>query len=229
MAVAWRKRHRSRWLIVAAGAPTAYYAFRTAVLFDFVPLARFGVTGMSLLLPFMVSGWSWLRAERGATTARRVAVGSAMLAVLTPLALGVYTLHNDSPTATVLKSISPAATNPRHLMRAADYVRTTVVEPGRTLALDTDEAYQDLQLAFFARVATERTTRMSWPGFCERVRRTPPDVVVVFSGGRLLTEDWVTLRNGSLMLGSVSYREVQRFDPTVVVYARADVQVEKTP
>jgi 4-amino-4-deoxy-L-arabinose transferase-like glycosyltransferase len=208
MASAWRMRPASRWLIVAAAVPTAYYAFRTAVLLDFVPLGRFTVVQVSLLLPFIVTGWSWVLAQRGRTDARRVAMISGALAVLMPLTLGAFTFRNDSVAATVLKPLSPTSTNPRALMRAAAFVRTTVVERGRTLALDEDATYQDLQLAFFARVSPERTTRLRWPGFRERVVSSPPDFVVVFSRGRLLAEPWVSYREGVLMLGTERYAEI---------------------
>jgi 4-amino-4-deoxy-L-arabinose transferase-like glycosyltransferase len=202
MVSAWRMRPVSRWLIVAAAVPTAYYAFRTAVLFDFVPLGRFTAVQVSLLLPFIVTGWSWILAERGRVMARRIAIASIALGILLPVALGLFTFRNDSVAATVLKA-------------AAAFARTAIVERGRTLAIDEDTTYQDLQFAFFARVSPERTTRMRWPEFRDRVLSSPPDFVVVFARGRLLGEPWVSFQDGTLMLGTERYVEItHRLSPT---------------
>jgi hypothetical protein len=208
MASAWQMRPASRWLIVATAVPTAYYAFRTTVLFDFVPLGRFTVVQVSLLLPFVVTGWSWILAQRGRIVARRVAIASLAVAVLMPVGLGLFTYRNDSVLATVLKPLSPTSTNPRPLMDAAEFVRTTIVDRDRTLALDEDTTYLDLQLGFFAHVSSERTARMRWSGFRDRVVASPPDFVVVFERGRLLDESWVSLQNGLLVLGAEPYVEV---------------------
>lgn len=213
MAWAWRSRPAVRWMIVSAAVPTAYYAFRTTVLLDFVPLGRFTVVQLSLILPFILTGWSWVLAQRGRVFARRVAIVSGAIAVLLPAGLGLFTYHNDSTASTVLKTVSPTSTNPRPLMEAADFVRMSVVEAGHTLALDDDARYEDLQLAFFARVTMERTVRMRWPDFKERVLASPPEFVVVFERGRLLGESWVSLRDGVLTIGSTRYVEVVRPGP----------------
>ena len=152
-------------------------------------------------------------AQRGRVFARRVAIVSSGVAVLLPVSLGLFTYHNDSTASTVLKTVSPISTNPRPLMEAADFVRASVVEAGHTLALDDDASYQDLQLAFFARVTMERTLRMRWPDFKERLLASPPDYVVVFERGRLLGESWVSLRDNVLTIGPARYVEVVRPGP----------------
>jgi len=216
MTAAWRTRPATQWLIVAAIAPAAYYTFRAAVLLDFVPLARFTTVQVSLLLPFVVTGWSWYLARRGAVAARRLANISIALALLMPLALGIYTYHRDHVTATVLKPISPTSTNPRAVMEAAQFVHAEVVAPGHTLALDEDVTYLDVQLGFFARVTTDRTARLRWPGFRAQVEAAPPDYVVLFDRGRLLDQPWVTLHDGILTLGTAAYVELQTFPPVRV-------------
>ena len=56
MVEAWRQQPETRWLVLAALVPAAYFTFRAAVLLDFVPLARFTVTQLVLLLPFVATG-----------------------------------------------------------------------------------------------------------------------------------------------------------------------------
>lgn len=224
MASAWRLRPACRWLVLAAVIPTIYYAFRTAVLFDFVPLGRFTVTQVSLLLPFVAAGWAWVVTQRGRTFATRAAVAAAVMAVVMPAALGAFTRHNDSTASTVLKPLSPTATNPRWVIDAADIIRTTVVGQGRTLLLDEDVTYQDLQVAFFARVDHARTIRMRWPRPRERVSASPPDVIVTFSRGRLVDQPWVHPGAGTLVLETdvetVSYIERPVDVPHVRVFDR---------
>ncbi len=224
MVAAWRQRPACHWLTIAAIVPTVYYAFRTTVLFDFVPLGRFTVTQVSLLLPFIAMGWAWVVTQRGGVFARRVAVAATVIAVIMPAALGAFTLHNDSTAATVLKPLSPTATNPRWVIHAADLIRTTVVDQARTLLLDEDVTYQDLQVAFFARVDNTRTIRMRWPRFHERTAASPPDVIVTFSRGRLLEQPWVHPGAGTLVLetndGAVSYVERPTPVPNIRVFDR---------
>jgi 4-amino-4-deoxy-L-arabinose transferase-like glycosyltransferase len=220
MGMAWHTRPATRWLMVAAIVPAVYYTFRAAVLLDFLPLARFTTVQVSLLLPFIVSGWSWFLARRGAVAARRFAFVSITLAVLVPLALGLFTYHRDSVTATVLKPVSPVSTNPRAVMDAAEFVRREVVTPGHTLALDEDRTYQDLPLGFFARVSAERTARLRWPDFRARVEALAPEFVVLFDRGRLLDQPGVTLHDGTLTIGPDVYVELPGVQPPVRVFRR---------
>jgi 4-amino-4-deoxy-L-arabinose transferase-like glycosyltransferase len=200
MATSWQHRRATRWLVVAAVVPTIYYTFRTAVLLDFVPLGRFTVTQVSLLLPFLAGGWAWVLAQRGRAFARRAVIASAAVAVLMPVSLGAYTLYNDSPVSTVLKPLSPTSTNSRWVIDAATLIHDTVVTPGRTLLIDEDPAYYDLQIAYFARVDNTRTIRVRWPAVQDRVARLVPDVVVTFNRGRLIDQPWVSSDEEVLVL-----------------------------
>lgn len=200
MATAWQQRRATRWLVIAALVPTAYYAIRTTVLLDFVPLGRFTVTQVSLLLPFLAFGWAWVLAQRGRAFARRAVVASAVVAVLMPVSLGAFTLYNDSAISTVLKPLSPTSTNPRWVMDAATLVHDTVVVPGATLLIDEEPGYHDLQIAFFARADHSRTIRVRWPDVRDRIARLPPDVVVTFDRGRLHDQPWVSSDAGTLVI-----------------------------
>ncbi len=74
MARAFKARPEVRWVLWVALLPTAYFAFRMAVLQDFVPLARFTVNQLVLVLPFCALGFDAVSAElsrRGRTGAVR--------------------------------------------------------------------------------------------------------------------------------------------------------------
>jgi hypothetical protein len=168
----------------------------------------------------VVTGWSWCVARYGAPAARHLARAAIALAIVMPLALGIFTWRNDGRASTILKPLSPTSTNPRSIIEAAHFLRTSVVDQGRTLALDEDTTYQDLQLAFFARGDGNRTLRMRWPNFRERMLGEPPDVVVVFERGRLRNEPWVKLEEGRLIAGDDIYLERRGFAPPIRVFER---------
>lgn len=222
MGVSWRREPRTRWLIVATIAPMIYYAFRITALANFVPLGRFTIVQVSLLLPFVVPGFHWCTGRLGARRARRIAVATVIVALAMPAALGAYTATVEDTWSRVLGPVSPTATNPRAIMRAAELVRTDIVGRGHTLVLDNDTTYLDLQLGFFGRVTDDKTFRMRWPGFRERVERTPPDFVVLFDRGLLAREPWVSLSGRTLRLATTVYDEIEGFEAPVRVFRRVD-------
>jgi hypothetical protein len=220
MATAWREKPQTSWLAAAAILPAAYYAFRTTVLFDFVPLGRFTVVQLALLLPFVTRGFDRCTEWLGAMRTRRLGVSAAVLAVLMPTALGLYTWQSASVAARVLRPLSPTSTNPPDLMAAAEFLRRTVLERGHTLALDTDTGYLDIQLAFFARASERDTLRMRWPGFSKSVLEAPPDFVVTFEHGLLLREPWVRRTRSDLHLGDTGYRQIRSPAAGVEIFER---------
>lgn len=217
---AWRERPETRWLMLAALVPTAYYTLRGAVLFNFVPLGRFTVTQVVLLLPFVALGfWECARAW-GERASRAVAGGSIALAVVMPVALGVSTFRADGGWRDLLRPVSPTSTNPQPLMRSARWLEAEVAEKGKALVLDSDDRYLDLQLGFFVGLPDERVVRMRWPDFRQRFEQERPEFLVRFDDGALTREPWVKLEGRTLMLGDVTYEEQDGFSPPVHVYLR---------
>jgi hypothetical protein len=220
MRKAWRERPELRWLVLAALVPAAYYTFRAAVLFNFVPLGRFAVTQVVLLLPFVALGfWACVRAW-GERAGRVVAGGSIALAVVMPVALGVSTFRVDGGWRDGLRPVSPISTNPQPLMRAARWLEAEVAEKGKAMVLDSDERYLDLQLGFFVGLPDERVVRMRWPHFQQQFEQSRPEYLVRFDGGALTREPWVKLEGRTLMLGDVTYEEQDGFSAPVHVYRR---------
>jgi hypothetical protein len=220
MVKTWRERPELRWLVLAALVPTAYYTFRAAVLVDFMPLGRFTVTQLVLLLPFIAVGFAACVRAWGERAGRLVAGGSIALAVAMPVAMGVFTFRADGGLHDSLRPVSPTSTNPQPLMRAARFIEAEVTEKGKALALDMDDRYWDLQLAFFTGLPDERLVRMRWSEFRQRLEKVRPEYLVRLDGGALTREPWVKLEGRTLTVGDVTYEEVEGFAELAHVYRR---------
>jgi hypothetical protein len=220
MARSWRGRPSTRWLTIASALPTAYYSLRSAIALDFVPLGRFTVVQLSLLLPFVWVGWNEVARRYGERAGRRVGVWTVVLAIVMPVVLGALTFRADHTVANVLKPVSPTTTNFRSVMAAARYLEAHAVRTGRTVALDEDPTYQDIQLGFYARLAEGRTLPLRWPGTLDALENSPPDYVVLFERGRLAKEDWIRLGGPRPTIAAVPYDEVPGFGPPVRVFVR---------
>jgi 4-amino-4-deoxy-L-arabinose transferase-like glycosyltransferase len=217
---AWRERPETRWLVLLVLVPTAYYTFRSAVLLDFLPLGRFTVTQVVLMLPFVMLGFLMCVRAWGERAGRAVAGGSIALAVAMPLGLGLYTFRAEGGLRDTLRPVSPTSTNPEPVRRTASWLKTEVAQQGMSLVLDSDEQYLDLQIAFFAGLPDERVVRLRWPRFRERFEKKRPEFLVRFDQGALIREPWVKLEGRVLTLGDVTYEEVDGFLPPVHVYRR---------
>ncbi len=220
MVRAWRERPETRWLVLAALVPAAYYTFRAALLFDFIPLGRFTVTQVVLVLPFVTLGFSGLVRAWGKRGGRVVAGGSIALAVVMPVALGLSTFRADGGWRDSLRPVSPTSTNPQPVMRVVRFLEAEVVEKGKALALDSDDKFMDLQVGFFVGLPDERLVRLRWPAFRERVEAERPEYLLRFEEGALTREPWVKREGRTLTVGSVTYEEVDGFSPPLHVYRR---------
>ncbi|WP_224248118.1 ArnT family glycosyltransferase [Hyalangium gracile] len=218
MVKAWRERPELRWLVLAALVPTAYYTFRAAVLLDFMPLGRFTVTQVVLVLPFVALGLKACVGAWGAGAGKAVAGTSLALAVTMPVALGLSTFRVDGSWRDSLRPVSPTSTNPQPVMQAVRFIEAEVAEKGKAFVLDSDDRYMDLQLGFFVGLPEARMVRMRWGGFRQRVETERPEYLVRFEQGALAREPWVKLEGRTLRLGDVTYEEVDGFSAPVHVY-----------
>ncbi|MDY7228414.1 ArnT family glycosyltransferase [Hyalangium rubrum] len=220
MVRAWRQRPETRWLVLAALVPAVFYTFRAAVLTNFVPLGRFAVTQIVLLLPFVAYGFSGWVGEWGPRARQVVAGITVALAVLMPVALGLYTFRADGGVREVLRPISPTSTNLQPVMGAARFLKEEVAAKGGAVVLDSDASFQDLQLGFFSGLPDERVVRLRWPDFRAQLETVRPEYLVRFDEGGLVREPGVTLEGRTLTLGGVAYEELEGFAPPVHVYRR---------
>src|SRR4029453_14353137 len=174
----WRQRPEYRWLIWVVLAPTAYFAFRGVVLLNFVPLARFAVTQVALLLPFVGVGYLATVDGRSAL-ARRAWAGAALgVAVVFPVVVGILTVDRDDQVATSLRPVSPVSTNPPAVMKVARWLEAEVAPVGGAAVLDVDNQYWDLQIAFFSGLPDPRISRMRWDIFRKQLAEQRPGGLV---------------------------------------------------
>lgn len=220
MVTAWRKLPEHRWLVWVAAAPAAYFTFRAAVLVDFVPLGRFAVNQVALLLPFVATGFVAV-ASRLAQPVKWGLVGvTALLAIAMPVWLGLFTWHAESGLAVTLNPISPIATNPPALMHAAKVLKERIAPTGETVVIDADERYSDMQLAFFSGLDESKMVRVRWKNFDERVTQLRPAFIVRFEGGELEKRADFDSRDHKVLLGRDWYEELRGLKPPMHLYAR---------
>lgn len=223
MVAAWRRFPEHRWLIWVVLAPTAFFTFKAAVLLNFVPLARFAVNQVGLLLPFVYLGYQALAKERSVWVGRSVSSVTALTAVALPLTLGVYTYHHDGPRPDTFRPISPTSTNPVALMQVAHFLDQDVRPKGGSAILDQEDAhYWDLQVAFFSRLPEMHLARYRWDTFDKRVKEDDPRTLVRVEGGRMEKDARFQLGADGVRFNGHLFREQPGFTAPWHVYQRAD-------
>jgi len=216
----YRSDRGRRWLVWVALAPTLYFTLRSTVLLNFVPLARFTVGQVALVLPFVLPGYEAALAGRSAARRRTWAVAAVALAVLTPLAVGVATFRRDDTVASSLRPVTPLSTNPPAVMQVARYLSSEVGPRGGAVILDADPLYWDLQIGFFGGLPEERMARQRWDNFRTRLASARPDTVVRYAGGGLDHESDLRVDGQTLYFAGQVFREVPGFVPPWHVYRR---------
>ncbi len=217
----WRKRREERWLIWVALVPTAYFTFRSAVLLDFVPLARFAISQVALLLPFVGEGYLATVEGRSATVRRTWATAALLLAIATPVTMALLTFRRDDTVAASLRPVSPISTNPPAVMQVASWLKTEVASRGGAAALDIDNHYWDLQIAFFSGLPDTRISRLRWDIFRKQLAEQHPEVLVRREGGALEHERDFLLLGTTVSFDGDGWEEVPGFERPWHVYRRA--------
>jgi hypothetical protein len=218
----WRERRNGRWLIAALSAPILYYAVRTTVLGDFVPLTRFMAVSLALLLVFTWDGYLMAVRWWGRDRVRPLVRATVVLALAMPIATGVVTFRRDGRVPDVIRPISPVTTNPRAVMSAAAFVRSTIVPAGGGLVVDIDEQFLDLPLVFYGGMLEEQAIRIHRLEDISRVERERPDYVIRFERGSLVSQGAARLAGRALEVAGRSYEELDGFSAPVHVYRRRD-------
>ena len=202
-------------------APTAYFTFRSVVLLDFVPLARFAVTQVALLLPFVGVGYLATVDGKSPLAARAWAGAALGLAVVFPVVVGALTVHREDQVATSLRPVSPVSTNPPAVMKVARWLKAEVAPLGGAAALDIDDQYWDLQIAFFSGLPDTRLARMRWDIFRKQVKEQRPEVLVRREGGGVEKEPDFLLQGDTISFDGDGWEEVPGFQRPWHVYRRA--------
>ncbi len=212
---AWRERADLRWLVALIVVPTILFTFRSTITGSFVPVGRFAVKEVGLLLPFVWFGFQWRPLEK---IRPGLGVAAAALAVGLPSFVGAFTLHREGKWEDSLRPVSPVSTNPVELMRVARFLAREVNAGGESVILDTDGQYRDLQLAFFSGLPEDRLARYRWEIFPQRLQTAQPRYLVRIEGGGL---EAVTARVGrTLAFNGWQFTELDGFTAPFHVYRR---------
>lgn len=216
------QRH-GRWLLLLTVVGTAYFTFRSAVLGNFVPLARFAVKEVALLVPFVAVGWEMVSDLRWQSLARAIKSLTVITTLLLPVVLGLYTFQREGKWETSLKPISPVTTQPVELMKVAQFLKRQVAAKGEAAILDTDHhQYRDLSLAFFSGLDEAHLARYRWEAFEESVKQSSPRYLVLIDGGDLLKKGRVRPQGDRLLFDTWEFEPLPAFIAPFAVYVRTD-------
>jgi 4-amino-4-deoxy-L-arabinose transferase-like glycosyltransferase len=227
MAVAWRRFPEHRWLLWAALAPAAYFTFRSAVTLDFVPLGRFTVGQVALVLPFVALGFGAVAAKLSAPVRHGLVGVTALIALAMPAWLGMFTLGAEQGAAAALTPVSPVSTNPPSVMQVARFLGKRVAPESALVVLDADRKFWDLQIGFYSGLPEDRLARVRWDDFDRKLADQTPEYLVRVEGGALEKRPDFEARGGHVVLGETWFEELGGFRPPMHVYRR--VRTEERP
>jgi 4-amino-4-deoxy-L-arabinose transferase-like glycosyltransferase len=175
-------RREPGWdLVTVAWLPAAYFAFRTAVLADFRPMARFAMVAAALSLIFASDALDLLTGR-----ARAFAVRAAVVLLLaTPLLLAAVSWNRTGALAEWARPLSPIGSLPPGIAEAASWLKQNA-RPKDTVLLDGVWDYLDIPLAFAAGLPDEQWIRAAWrEDFEDRLRRRKPTLAALIYQGKL--------------------------------------------
>jgi len=217
---AWKERPDARWLLWLCWAPALYAIFKAVVLTSFVPLARFTVGQVVLLLPFLELGYRSLTENARRGTKRVWLWGGAGVAVALPLWLGAFTFRTEGRVQNALRPVSPTSTNPPAAMQVASYLKHEATQEGDAVILDEAPQYMDLQIRFFSGTPESRTASPRWEDFSQRVERLAPRFLVLAEGGTLRERLVLSPEGTVARMGGLEFVEVPGFSAPYRVFKR---------
>jgi 4-amino-4-deoxy-L-arabinose transferase-like glycosyltransferase len=188
------RRRQPGWELAAIGwLPVVYFTFRTSVLGNFRPLARFAMVAAALSLPFahdvLLSVARPLR--------RPLLYACIALLVATPLVFAGLSWRRDGTAAEWARPLSPIGSIPPGLADAAQFLRKEV-RPDDVVLLDGVWDYLDIPLAFAVDLRERQWVRAAWADeFDDRLRRVTPTMAVLIYQGKLgdYTQDTFDFRS----------------------------------
>jgi hypothetical protein len=211
---AWRAG-TARWLVALVVVPTAMFAFRSAVLGSFAPLARFTVKELVLLLPFVWFGARPLARWSGS----KWAVGaSVVLAVGWCAALGLFCFRSTGTWQNTLRAVSATSTLDVALAKVTARLTPLAGGTGVVVVDEDPRAYDDLIISYFSGFEYRSQARRRSPFFTTRLASGPVRAVVRFEGGRLEREGRFVVSPPSF--DGVALRELDGVAAPVHLYVR---------
>src|SRR6185436_18909104 len=131
-----------------------------------VPLARFTVCQVALLLPFVGPGFEALFRHGSARTRRVFSIAAIAMAVALPAAIGWFTFRRDGKWEDSLRPVSPTSTNPVALMKVARFLKAEA----DSAILDKDPGYRDIQIGYFSGLPASKLARYRHENFEQLMR-----------------------------------------------------------
>ena len=178
---ALRRREPGWELAAIAFLPALYFTFRTSVLADFRPMARFALVAAALSLVFAHDVFlSIARAWR-----RPLFFAGVALLIATPLFLAAASWRRAGVLAEWARPLSPISSLPPGIAEAARWVKDNA-RAGDVILLDAVWDYLDIPLAFAANLPERQWLRASWADeFEEHLARATPTMAVLIYQGKL--------------------------------------------
>ncbi len=212
-------QRRQRTLALLALAPVALYAFKGAVLLNFVPLARFFMVPAALALFYVDDGFDWLCGRLGPTSRRALAGVTAATAVGFVLWLGWFTAWKTGPREDTLRPIAPLSTMPVDQMQVARFLGRSATGDGLVI-LDEAPEYTDINVGFFTGLPENRLARRRWENFEKQLRELPEPGWLFAARGGALEKAGVPVGAPELTWRNRSWRQVLAASDTLFVYQR---------
>jgi hypothetical protein len=174
---ALRERGPGWELSVIAWLPVAYFMFRTSVLGDFRPLARFAMVASTLSLIFARE-----------VIAPRLRAPVIALMVLWPLGLAAAAWNRNGSAAEWARPLSPVSSVPPGIAHASIWLRQHA-KARDVVLVDSVWDYLDIPLIFAANLPDPQWIRASWTDdFEQRLALRDPTLAVLLYQGKL--GDW---------------------------------------
>jgi 4-amino-4-deoxy-L-arabinose transferase-like glycosyltransferase len=172
-----RRRERGWELVALAWIPAAYFTFRSAVMADFHPMARFTMVASSVSLVFAHDALAPL--------ARPVRAIAAAAAVATPLVLAALCWNRTGAIAEWARPMAPIGSLPPGIAEAARWLRTNAAVDDLVL-VDDSTYYLDIPLVFASGLPEPKLLRARWrEDFERRLAERAPTLAVLVEHGRV--------------------------------------------
>ena len=178
------------------------------------------------MLVFVWDGYLFAVRWWGEETARRLSRLAMAVAIGMPIAIGA--VHVPAATVWVrdfVRPLSPMSTNPRPVMAAAAFGRSTIAPANAGVVVDIDGPISTSRWSSTGgcwRIRCSESGRAPSPG----VERERPLYLVRFDEGQSRAAGRLRVAGTTLMVRGLVYEELDGFGPPVHVYRRAADQCQ---
>ena len=181
------------------------------------------------MLLFVWDGYLFAVRSWGEETARGLSRLAMVVAIGMPIAIGAFTFRQDGWVRDFVRTLSPTSTNPRPVMAAAAFGRSTIAPANAGVVVDIDGTYLDLPVVFYGRLPGDQVFRVRSSADLTSVERERPLYLVRFDKGSLVRQDSVRVAGTTLMVRGLVYEELDGFGPPSTSTGCATDQLSNCP